>query len=294
MTAIRKYLMGAGLVSLGFVLGWAMPTDDVKAQRTPSAPKPVAPEPKVKPKDLEKPKDPWARDDGLPSFDYQQYKSLVKYPSSMDWELLTRDVPGLPEDATKEEFSAYPFIDVVHFQPGKYDTVKAAGVIVTDVEQFHFLRLDDLDVRMGAECEKMRKFADDWAAHAQDDDRYWGDCFTGVALLPPMDRDGRGAEYTWEVKRHPNGRVKSVTPYIGETEKNIHGIQLEYNEEGMLISLTPWVDGKRHGVQKLFDGNSRSRLQEAASTKSWVNGVQVVEKAGLVKPKLPPIKQPKK
>ena len=157
MTSIRNYLMGAGLLSAGFLLGWAMPTDNVQAQRAPVAPRPVAPKVKVKPKEVKK---PWTRDDGLPSFDYQQYKSLVNYPSGQDWELWTRDVPGLPEYATEEEFSALPFIDVVHFQPNKDGGAQAAGVIVTDVEQLHFLRLDDLDVRMGPECGTRRNSAD--------------------------------------------------------------------------------------------------------------------------------------
>ena len=285
MQTTRSYLIGAGLVVAGFGLGWAMPSDNAGAQ---DAPRPAAPKIKIKPRDVEKPKDPWAREDGLPSFAYQTFTWQKEYASDRsDTSLSAEEIPGMPKSATEDRFLEHSDLyTIIHFYQGNNSSPSAANVKFKNVEKLHFMRIDALEAHVVEEQARISRRTGFWSSLSSAVDNQWGTNHLGIVFLPPPERDGRSSEYTWEIKRHENGRVKTVTPYIGETEKRAHGWRLTYNDEGKLTAMTPFVDGKRHGIERIFEGDSRSRLQEPSGTREWANGLRVVEKAP-VKPRVP-------
>lgn len=278
--------MGAGLLLVaGIAIGWSLQPTTTEAQKVA---RPEAPKPKVKADKIKPPKDPWARDDGLPAFDYQAFKVLRKYPSDQsDTSLLDTDVPGMPKGATEETFLKYnDLFTVLYYYKPNGNGPASANVKFKNVERLHFMRVDELESYCARRESEIARKTSFWAGLSTQDDGFWGKSHVGVAFLPPPDRDGRADEYAWEIKRHANGRVKTVTPYIGETEKRAHGWQCRYNDDGKLLAMTPFVNGKRHGEERIFDASSRSRLQEPTELRHWVNGQRVVKRESKA-PKLP-------
>lgn len=112
--------------------------------------------------------------------------------------------------------------------------------------------------------------------------------FPGIAVLPPS--DGDASTITWVVQRWDNGRVKRITPFSGNVVggKGLrHGVELYYDAEGNLTAMVPWVDGRRHGVERRYtEKKGPSRFQEPTTTRKWSEGRPVLERQ-VPKPRVP-------
>ncbi|MHC4841312.1 MAG: toxin-antitoxin system YwqK family antitoxin [Planctomycetota bacterium] len=248
-----------------FLLGWAMPDGSVQAQDA----QPV---------------------EVLPSFGYQEMKAIHVTKSRPDLSVHWFELPDLRQKNLDGFLNLTYLKSVSNVQRENTDKCEAV-VEFSDTEECYMRWLDRIEKDTFAKLKEVHEDFVWWGC-----DAHWKDHHPAVVLLPPADKDGRAHEFTWVTKRHKNGRVSMLTPYIGNVAKGkgrVHGWQLEYNEAGNLLRMTPWVNGKRHGKQRHFDGKMRTRRQDANSTTEWAKGQKVVKKVPGLK-KLPGVKKTSK
>ncbi len=72
-----------------------------------------------------------------------------------------------------------------------------------------------------------------------------------------------------KVEYYPDGKIKSKVPYVDGKK---HGLERRWNEKGVIYSKTTWVDGKKHGLLTYRHENG---------DKYWVETLREGERHGL-------------
>ena len=250
------------LVLLGFALGrWSQPSV-VHGQVRPILKKPPA-----------------ASAGQTPGTRYHRLRSLQKLESRRDLNLLLADLPDSPKPKHIGELQDLPFVkNAVQFDPPKNVVFQFA-----DIEAWYLAWLDRIEIDaqelLSRRHEEAVRYIDA-DQHPKDVER-WSSAHPAFALLPPPDGANQGDRLQWLVQRHPNGRVRSITPCLGNVlrgEGRIHGCQLLYNDKGHLVEMNAYLNGRRHGPSHTFDGTDRSRRQTPKASTRWANGRRVLNR----------------
>jgi hypothetical protein len=217
-------------------------------------------------------------DANLPSTQLHAMQSIhfISTPYSM-YDSMQEGVGSFPEKPTTlEGVKRLPYLSRVYEETWNGTHI---NVVFSDAEDWYLRWLDWHENRSHHAATVYFNELQRYAGSVSDQPAPGG--MAAFVLLPPPDNAGEADDLRWVVERHPNGNVKSVTPYVGDVtrgEGRIHGLMLEYNADGKLTATTPYVNGRRHGQAGQYSGRQVTRRQEATSTVEWANGRRVIQR----------------
>lgn len=272
MTRTFRVFIFIGLLLAGFVAGQLWTSTAAHAQQRPKVNRAIKPAVEII----------------RPGIRMQEMQSIHKITTPFQpQQSISMFLGNLPEEPrTLNRVKTLPYLSYVHDETF---TGQFVNVVFSNAEYWYFRWLDRVERESRS---RLKSTFNDLVTFANSmPDQTLPGSAAAFVLLPPADNEGEADDLRWVIERHENGLVKTVTPYTGNVvrgEGRMHGYRLEYNDDGDLTAMTPYVNGKRHGTAKTFVGTQLSRQQTAKSTTEWYQGRRVVKAAA------PKVRTPRK